>query len=961
MNFTLRTRFKFVLVLLALLGPVCALGQRELFHEYGSADGLSNLNVKCLLQDRIGYIWVGTDNGLFRYDGGKFRGYTHADGLPNTEVLSLAESPDGALWVGTNGGVALLEGERFEPLDVGEQGPSRYIGFDSAGKVYLQQDSGILRGVSADRRSYRFHLVVAGSVTGLFVNGAEVLFGRDGGLWSLKGDTAERFQDSFGLPTDQWGAITQDSLGNRWIRSRTRLYELPRTQSRFVDRSSGIPHVADPALSADRHGRVFVSSSSGTIVLAGNARTVFDARHGLPADPSGPMLIDREELLWMATDGAGLIRRLGHGDWLAWNEDDGLLRNSVWAIENDRAGNVWVGSNGGLNVLDKSGKLVRSWTRRDGLAGDRVLSIAVDSAGDLFAGTDTAGISRFSAQGKLLRSYGPESGYLAERVSSMAFDRNGRLWAVGTGGSFRSREPATSNRLTFERMEVPGMPAHTFYRDVSIDHDGVVWIASSRGLARFDGSQWRVITAEDGLKSSDLGVVAEAQGALWIGYRDALGMTRIDGPQLRMTHFNRQDGLHSDQIYAIASDHKGRLWVSTDMGMDVLDAGKWKHYGTEDGLIWDDTDSLALHVDADDNVWIGTSAGLSKFAQPEFATKDEPPPIVLTSIAGTSEKWLPGDYPKLPYAQRSLSIQYAALAYEFQSSTRYRYRLAGFDQNWTETPDRSVHFAALPPGHYVFEVTAAGSNGVWNPSPARFSFSINSPWWWTWWFIGSSILTAFLTVFGFLQVRIRVLQAQKRALAQQVADRTLELTRSHRQLEEIAYCDMLTNMPNRRMFVEQMRKSLAGGGPVEPFTLLLIDLDFFKSVNDAYGHDAGDAVLVETARRIRSEVRQSDCLARLGGDEFAVLLFSDLDIHATESLCKRILTAIVDPIVYQNHWLRVGCSIGIARYPFEGDTQENLYKSADQALYEAKQSGRNAFCWHRRLELCEDMIPLQNG
>jgi diguanylate cyclase (GGDEF)-like protein len=944
-------------VLLALLGPAFALAQRQLFHEYGSADGLSNLNVKCLLQDRTGYIWVGTDNGLFRYDGGKFHGYGHADGLPNTEVLSLAESPDGVLWVGTNDGVALLEGERFKPLEVGEQSPSRYIGFDAAGNVYLEQDSGILRGISVDRRSYRFHLVVAGSVTGLLVNGGEILFGRDGGLWSLRGDTAERFQGSFGLPTDQWRAITQDSLGNKWIRSRTRLYELPRGQTRFLNRSSGIPHVADPALNADHHGRVFVSTSSGTIVLAGNGRTLFDARHGLPADPSGPMLIDREELLWMGTDGAGLIRRLGHGEWLAWNEDDGLLRNSVWAIENDRAGNIWVGTNGGLSVLDRSGKLSRSWTRRDGLAGDRVLSMAVGPAGDFFVGTDAAGISHFSAQGKLLHSYGTESGYLAERVSSMAFDRDGRLWAVGTGGCFRSREPALSNRIIFERMEIPGMPANTFFRDVLIDHSGVVWVASSRGLARFDGVQWRMITARDGLKSSDLGVIAEAQGALWIGYRDALGMTRIEGPEPKLSHFNVQDGLHSDQVYAITSDHKGRLWVSTDMGMDVLDTGKWKHYGTEDGLIWDDTDSLALHVDGDDNVWIGTSAGLSKFAQPEFPIKDEPPPIVLTSIAGTSEKWQPGDSPVLHYSERSLSIQYAALAYEFQSSTRFRYRLAGFDQNWTETTDRGVHFAALPPGRYVFEVTAAGSNGIWNPSLARFSFSINSPWWWTWWFISSSILTALLIVFGFLQVRIRVLEAQKRALAQQVADRTEELMRSHRQLEEIAYCDMLTNLPNRRMFVEKMRMSLARTGPAEPFTLLLIDLDFFKSVNDSYGHDAGDAVLVETARRIRSEVRQSDCLGRLGGDEFAVLLFSELDVNATESLCKRILDVISDPIMYKNHRLRVGCSIGLARYPVEGDTQESLYKSADQALYKAKQSGRNAFCWHNPFQFLEDLVP----
>jgi len=109
--------------------------QRQLFHEYGSSDGLSNLNVKCLLQDHVGYLWVGTDNGLFRYDGSAFRGYGHAEGLPNTEILSLAEAPAGALWIGTNSGVAQASGERFQSVDIGEEGPTRSIGFDPTGNV----------------------------------------------------------------------------------------------------------------------------------------------------------------------------------------------------------------------------------------------------------------------------------------------------------------------------------------------------------------------------------------------------------------------------------------------------------------------------------------------------------------------------------------------------------------------------------------------------------------------------------------------------------------------------------------------------------------------------------------------------------------------------------------------------------------------------------------------------------
>lgn len=220
--------------------------------------------------------------------------------------------------------------------------------------------------------------------------------------------------------------------------------------------------------------------------------------------------------------------------------------------------------------------------------------------------------------------------------------------------------------------------------------------------------------------------------------------------------------------------------------------------------------------------------------------------------------------------------------------------------------------------------------------------------WQAWWFISSLTLFCLLIGSAFFRLRIRVLETQKKALEEQVADRTAELVASHRQLEEIANCDMLTNTPNRRMFVEEFKQRVTAVGRTEPFNLVLIDLDFFKHVNDTFGHDAGDAVLVESAVRIKAQVRHTDCVARLGGDEFAILLFSVRDFAATEALCKRLLTVLAAPIHYKELELQVGCSIGIARFPTEGDSQESLYKSADNALYQAKQTGRNLFCWHRR-------------
>jgi diguanylate cyclase (GGDEF)-like protein len=324
-----------------------------------------------------------------------------------------------------------------------------------------------------------------------------------------------------------------------------------------------------------------------------------------------------------------------------------------------------------------------------------------------------------------------------------------------------------------------------------------------------------------------------------------------------------------------------------------------------------------------------------------------PPPVVLTSIEGTSQEFQPGDHPVLAHTQDSLSIRFSALNYASETSARFRYRLLGSTAKWNDTRERSVHFEGLPGGRYVFEVIAAGPDGLWSPVPAQFAFTVKPPWWLTWWFITTSLLTAGFLAALVWRSRVRALVSQQELLKQQVAAQTAELRESHRQLKELAYCDTLTSLPNRRMFTEQFPSRLAQARRQgTPFALLLVDLDNFKRINDTFGHDAGDAVLFETAARLRVAVRESDCVARLGGDEFAILLITANHEVAIEAVCNRIVDSVSEGIPFKDIELHTGCSIGIAMFPHDGDTQEGLYKSADLALYEAKRTARNGFCWY---------------
>ncbi len=934
-----------VRAMLVLATATNLMAQRYTFRQYGSQEGLTNLSVNCLIQDRIGYIWVGTDNGLFRYDGSSFRTFSHADGLPNSEIRALAESPDGALWAATQGGIARSTGTQFKVVNFGEQGRVQEMAFDRLGRVYLEHISGIIRGDPDGAGSYRFSTVVQGEIRGLYVNGEDVWFSRDGDLWHLNGEKLRRIGSPAGLPADQWDTVTQDSLGNLWTRSATQLYELPHGQPRFEDRSEGIAHTTDSRLFADPFGRLYVSSNAGVAILYGANRTYFDPQHGLPADNVGPILLDRQESLWLGMLGGGLVRRLGHGEWLSWKKQDGLLNNSVWSILHDGAGQLWVGTSGGLNIFGPDGKLAQSWTTRNGLAGDRVRSITEGPAGDFFVGTFPGGISRFSKTGVLQHNYGTDAGLTKDEIVATALDRQNRLWAVGNGGCFRSQTSLDTNaNLKFERVEIPGIAAHAFFRDVRVGHDGVVWVSSSNGLIRFNGGQWKVFTESDGLKSSDLSAIVEGQGAIWVAYRDALGIGRLQfhGDQIEATRITTQDGLSSDLIYALTFDSSGRLWATTDNGVNVLEQGSWRHYGIEDGLIWDDGDDLALSSDRDGNVWVGTSGGLSRFAPLHYSIPDPPPPIVLTSIQGVSQTFQPEDRPVLSHAQDSLLIQFSGLNYSSGTRMRFRYRMTGYENTWSETRERNVHFAGLPAGKYVFEVVAAGPNGIWSPVPARFAFSVKPPWWLSWWFIAACALVALLLARTLWRYRVRALVAQKELLEQQVKDRTAELRESHRQLEEIAYYDALTSLPNRRMFTEQFRSRLAlARRHGDSFAMLLADLDSFKQTNDSFGHDAGDAVLIESANLLRAAVRESDCVARLGGDEFAILLISPTDPAGIELVCRRIVESFGVGISFNGSTLKASCSVGVAVFPCDSDTQEGLYKSADMALYEAKRMGGN--------------------
>jgi len=223
-------------------------------------------------------------------------------------------------------------------------------------------------------------------------------------------------------------------------------------------------------------------------------------------------------------------------------------------------------------------------------------------------------------------------------------------------------------------------------------------------LARFDGKNWKVFAKADGLADEQLSAIARWQGALWLVYRDSVGISRMqfDGERHAITHFTMQNGLSSNQAIAVCQRYIGEYLGYTDNGIDVNERGHWRHYGLDDGLIWEDTNGGALHADTKATYGLELPRDSRGMRRRRMRFPILRPQPFLTSVRESRRSSVLEKQPVLPYSRSSLLIRFSSLNYANQARTRFHYRLRGYEDTWNETGERNLHFAGLPAGHYVF-------------------------------------------------------------------------------------------------------------------------------------------------------------------------------------------------------------------------------------------------------------------
>lgn len=543
-----------------------------------------------------------------------------------------------------------------------------------------------------------------------------------------------------------------------------------------------------------------------------------------------------------------------------------------------------------------------------------------------------------------------EDGLPESEVHALLIDRSGRFWISSTQG-IRYREDGRLHKPAHSEL------AGAFALRIREDRAGRLWFSTLRnGLLVLEPDGELVqYTSKEGLTDEMLWDIApSADGSMWVG-SNGDGVFRV-WPDGRIRQYTAEDGLADDSVWQVLEDDQGRLWAYTNHGLSRLDSDGFVNYTERDGLLHLEGGATGAFQSSDGLLWFASADGLMRYDADREYSNTLPPPVRIESVTLDGDPVRPGEL--LPYRSGSLTLRYTGLSFQDEDAVRFRYRLAGATARWSEpTDNRVISYANLGHGEYVFEVTAANPDGVWTPQPARFPFSVAAPFWASSWFLLIFLLGLGLLVWLVVHVRFRHIEATRRQLQLKVKQRTAELSEANRRLRRTARTDQLTGLPNRRYLFDRIgddvarsrRAHYAGAANNGDLAFLMIDLDDFKRINDDYGHDVGDQVLLEFSKVLSEQLRESDYMIRWGGEEFMVVA-CDTEAERAFQLAERIITAVraVDFTVGEgDERSQVTCSVGIACYPFGEPVDaldwEQVVKLADVAVYQAKAAGRD--CW----------------
>ena len=777
--------------------PVSALERdRTIMQAYHTAwtvkEGVPPDQISALAQTTDGYIWLAAAAGLYRFDGVHFERFEGIDG----EVSALRALDDGSLWIGfTFGGASVLKDGRLTNYGDREGMPE-----------------GTVFGFAADRE----HAVWAATVKGL------MRF--DGSSWQSIGA-------QWNYPEGKSRAVFVDRGGTLWAATGETMMTLASGARRFEDTGRKAGWVVQMAQAPD--GSVWTAEAFGTV------QAISSASGGAPSASvirveSGGLLFDRDGALWVGSLGDGL-RRVAYPERAApdrstgeiaseaFKHIDGLSADYVWPLIEDREGNIWLGTSGGLDEFRNSALVPALFPQ-----GSHDLALVAGDDGVVWAGTTNRALMR-------LRNEVVTSTDGALRTTCAFRAADGTIWLGGRQGIWR----IVGDKPTL----VSGLPESVGAVDVQsmvMDRRGVLWVGiTNAGLFRFSGGTWsRVDDPAFSIGShklrTPLVATSDAKGRILLGYGRG-GVVMIDGDATKV--FTVDDGLDLGNVSALKQGSQ-TIWVGGERGLASFNGSRFQALAVEgepprgvvgiietaDGSLWVQTNSGVLHFSAaevahvladpayrmryrlfdfldglppgatalrplptaiessDGRLWFATLNGAAWIDPRRITTNTLPPPVVIESLSVGDKRFPVASRLKLPERTKRIEVDYAALSLSVPERVRFRYRLDGVDGNWQDAGTRrQAIYTNLGPGDYRFRVVAANEDGIWNETGAALDFKIAPAYYQTWWFRALCVLLAAVVIWFLLYLRLLAVLSHMR---ERLEERHNERARIARELHD---------------------------------------------------------------------------------------------------------------------------------------------------------------------------------
>jgi signal transduction histidine kinase/ligand-binding sensor domain-containing protein/DNA-binding response OmpR family regulator/HPt (histidine-containing phosphotransfer) domain-containing protein len=762
---------------------------------WATPEGLPQTSAQAIARTPDGYLWVGTQEGLARFDGVRFVIFdpSSESGIPNKHITALYVDRTGRMWIGTRAGIAVFEGGHFSTFGTTEalvHANVRAFTEDHARRLWIGTEDGLFLVDGARVREFDTNAGLRdNSIRALETDADGVLWVSTaaGGLHRLAGDRFDSQHLVVGRPDEPVTAMRAGPDGSLWLATGNGALYRRSAQGFEMLAPNGRLGAAVRSLLFDHDGNLWIGTLGGGLVRWHGTSIDALANGAFSHSDLRALYEDDEGSLWIGSYDAGLLR-LRDPKFANFGQAEGLAGNGAWTVAARKAGGVWVGTDAGLSV-SADGEF-RHVAGPAGFESVRVRSLLEDQTGALWVGTEGAGVYRLDAHGITRFHHG--NGLSGNLVKALLEEGANRL-LVGTDAGVDLIDHGQVRPLRNLIPVVGPTTVSLLHRDAR----GRLWISTdAQGLFMVEGGVARHFGLDEGLPSARVTSIHEDErGVVWLGTTDGLALWLDD----RIVPLTKFGAALRETILQILEDDQHRLWFSSNTGLtfvarsalDALAHGQpaqpeFRSFGLSDGLRaseFDGGNTAAGCRTPDGQLWFPNIRGVVRVDPAHLRSNPLPPPVQIERVTADSVAVPLTQGTDVSPGRRQWEFQYTALSLLAAQRLHFRYRLDGFDKDWVDAGDRrTAYYTHLAPGTYTFRVIAANNDGVWNETGASFKFTLQPQFYQTLWFAGLCAILLVCAGSFFYRLRMGRLRRLARDLSDQVAQRTRDLETANAEL-----------------------------------------------------------------------------------------------------------------------------------------------------------------------------------